>query len=106
MDTTNRYKGGIKTDAVHQCPNKKQNGSSLTAVAITETPKPKPNVDSLAMIKVIATALNEYIAIHGRKVKLTKKVNCEKGVFGDYRKFYRDTAAIVRHRIFKNPKRK
>ena len=56
------YKEGRKTDTIHNCPNKKQNGS-LTAIATTEMPK-KSNIDNvdLSVIKMIA-ALNDYITI-------------------------------------------
>ena len=54
------YKEGRKTDAIHVCPNKKQNGS-LTAVATATT------ATNLDVIKAIRTALDEYIAIHEGK---------------------------------------
>ena len=62
------YKEGRKTDTIHNCPNKKQNGSSTcignnnSSAATAATPS-KLDLDSLALIKVIAAALNEYIAI-------------------------------------------
>lgn len=54
------YSNGIRTDMPHDCP-KKHNGSgqllsnSASAIAMT--------TDNLAIIKQIAAALNEYIAI-------------------------------------------
>jgi hypothetical protein len=63
------YKDGIKTDSIHNCPNKKLQNGSLTAVAATtaaaaaEASPSKPDLDSLAVIKAIAAALNDYIAI-------------------------------------------
>ena len=58
------YKEGMKKDTAHICPNKKQNGSltAVTASAIA-TAGNKLELDSLAVIKVIAAALNEYVAI-------------------------------------------
>jgi len=54
------YSNGIRTDMPHDCP-KKHNGSgqllSNSALAIAMT------TDNLAIIKQIAAALNEYIAI-------------------------------------------
>ena len=61
------YKNGMKTDAVHECPNKGRNGlSSLTgtAAAVTTAVTPVTNRD---VIKAIRTALDEYIAIHEGK---------------------------------------
>ena len=48
------FKEGLKTDMPHDCPNKKkQNGSSLTAVATTvSTTKP-----DLEVIKAIAGSI-------------------------------------------------
>ena len=53
------YKEGRKTDTIHICPDKKQNGSSLLTKV---SPATKPDLDNLAVIKTIA-ALNEYVAI-------------------------------------------
>jgi len=58
------YKEGRKTDTIHNCPKKKQslngngNGSSST-----ETAAPKLDLNNLNVIRVIAAALEEYIAI-------------------------------------------
>jgi hypothetical protein len=62
-------------DIIHDCPKKKcisalltaataTTASGLTSTAVSETPKPKKlDLDNLAVIKVVAAALNEYIAI-------------------------------------------
>ena len=60
------YKEGRKTDTIHICPNKKQNGSLpavVTTTPATTTTTSKLDLDGLAMIKVITAALNEYISI-------------------------------------------
>jgi hypothetical protein len=65
------FKEGRKTDTIHICPNKKQNGTLpavvTTAAAITTPNQNKLDLDGLAMIKVIAMALNEYLAIKEQK---------------------------------------
>lgn len=62
------FKNGLRTDNIHICPNKKQNGSltAVTATAAAITTSSKLDLDNLAVIKVIAAALNEYIAIKER----------------------------------------
>ena len=56
------FKEGRKTDTIHICANKKQNGTLPAVVTTTATPS-KLDLDSLAVIKAIAAALNDYIAI-------------------------------------------
>ena len=58
------FKDGLKTDLAHICSKKGQNGS-LTAVTTTTPNKPDldNNSNNLAVIKAIAAALNDYIAI-------------------------------------------
>lgn len=56
------YKEGRKTDTIHDCPKKRQNGTNTLTAAATDK-KSVLSMDNLAMIKVIAAALNEYIAI-------------------------------------------
>lgn len=51
------FKNGLKTDLAHDCPKKKQQNGLIAAATSTAS------TDNLAMIKVIAAALNEYIAI-------------------------------------------
>lgn len=53
------YKGGIKTDAVHQCPNKKQQNGTLTAVAATTT----TNNTSLSFAESLNELLQDYIRL-------------------------------------------
>jgi hypothetical protein len=61
------FKEGRKTDQVHDCPKKKQslngngNGSSTPTVVAKETPK--VDLNNLNVIRVIAAALEEYIAM-------------------------------------------
>ena len=62
----------MKTDTIHLCSKKGQNGTLpavVTTAAATIAPsQSKLDLDGLAMIKVIAAALNEYIAIKEGKV--------------------------------------
>jgi hypothetical protein len=65
------YKEGRKTDTLHDCPKKKTNntlntynggngGSKPTAKEVKEIPK--IDLNNLNVVRVIAAALNEYIA--------------------------------------------
>ena len=57
------FKEGRKTDTIHICANKKQNGTLPAVVTTNAAAATSTSTDNLAMIKVIAAALNEYIAI-------------------------------------------
>jgi hypothetical protein len=57
------HQQGMKTDTIHNCPNKKQQNGSLTAAATDKKSLSVLNMDNLEVIKAIAAALNEYIGI-------------------------------------------
>lgn len=70
------YKEGRKTDIIHNCPNKKQNGSLTAVTTAVTTPNQnlahlvsKLDLNSLAVIKAIVAALNEYLAIKEQQGK-------------------------------------
>lgn len=57
------YKQGIKTDMIHICHKKGQNGLPTVVTTTPSANQNKLDLNGLAMIKVIAAALTEYIEI-------------------------------------------
>src|SRR5215831_10263954 len=57
-----QFKEGRKTDMIHDCQNKPQNGQLLTTT-VTETTTMNQSPINLGLIQEIAAALSEYIAI-------------------------------------------
>src|SRR6476659_1697653 len=64
------YNNGLKTDMAHDCPNR-HNGSGQLPTSSQVFTKQIPTTDNLAVIKQIAAASNEYIAIKEGGVKTT-----------------------------------